>query len=137
MIAEELLKALIDGDVVRCWNLAKHAQPDMPQPASRAQAEVIMHITRTQMTSIPMPLRLVSHDWLITRGLPSRLPYKDAPKREVVSVAVMVGARSDSEADQERAKALMEAQTQAVKDAQARGVTDTDEMRAIIREARA
>lgn len=130
----EFRKALIDGNVVRCWQLSKHVAPNMPQPKTRSQAEVIMHITRTEMNTIPEPLRLESHEWLIERALPSRLPYDLAPKREAHAVAVMVGTFTNTDEARARAAELLAAQTEAVRNAQANGVTDPAEMRRIIKE---
>lgn len=58
------------------------AMSHLPQPATREQAEIIMHRARTEAGSIPLKLRAYSHRWLEDRRLPSGLPDDLRPKAE-------------------------------------------------------
>ena len=69
-----------DVDGLRAY-WAQHA-PAMPQPASREQAEIIMHRARTEAASITLRARAYSHAWLCERSLPSGLPDDLKPKAE-------------------------------------------------------
>lgn len=100
MSASEIRRLLERGDVQGCrqyWH--KHA-PDMPQPETREQAEIVMHMARTAAESVAFSHRAWSDRWLEERGLPSQLPDELKPEarrthpRIVEAVGVSVNFRS-------------------------------------------
>lgn len=91
---------LEEGDVdglVRGW---RELFPGMPQPASREQAEIVMHRARTEAASITLRARAYSHRWLTERNFPSGLPDRLKPSaerlypRRVAGVGISVNTRS-------------------------------------------
>ena len=48
--------------------------PYMTQPETDEQAEISLHMARTQTASLGFSLRAYSHRWLVERSLPSQLP---------------------------------------------------------------
>ena len=76
------------------------AMPNMPQPETREQAEIVMHHARTQAESLPLKARAYSHKWLCERKLPSGLPDRLKPSAErlyptvATSVGISVNARN-------------------------------------------
>lgn len=56
--------------------------PNMPRPANRGQAEIVMHHARTQTESLSLATRAYSHAWLVERDLPSGLPDRLKPSAE-------------------------------------------------------
>lgn len=89
------------GRARKCWAAIA---PDMPQPDSDHEVYATLHHARTQSESIPLALRLWSHNWLIDHGLPSGLPDNMRPKaqriypRTVEAVGVSVKAMSAASA---------------------------------------
>lgn len=82
MSASEFRLLLEAGDVEGCrryWH--KHA-PGMPQPETREQAEISMHMARTAAHSVKLQLRAYSHRWLLERAMPSQLPEMLKPIAE-------------------------------------------------------
>ena len=123
--------ALYDGDARRTRHLWAQVSPDMPQPESDAEAEVIMHQARTAADSVPMQKRIYSHAFLAERGLPSQLPDGMKPPRErkgppVIFPAALigVGTLSSNSDRREEAKAMERAMADAVGDMIMSGVTD-------------
>ncbi len=123
--------ALYDCDVRRTRHLWAHVAPDMPQPESDAEAEVIMHQARTAADSVPMQKRIYSHAFLAERGLPSQLPDGMMPKRErkgppVIFPAALigVGTLSSNKDRREEAKAMEKAMADAVGGMIVSGITD-------------
>lgn len=89
----EFRQLLEDGDVDGLWQAWGRVAPHLPQPKSREQAEITMHIARTAAASIPESARLYSHRWLTERSLPSQLPGDMLP-RIVEAVGISVNFRS-------------------------------------------
>ncbi len=123
--------ALYDCDVLRTRHLWAQVAPDMPQPETDAEAEVIMHQARTAADSVPMQKRIYSHAWLAERGLPSQLPDGMKPPRErkgppviFPAALICVGALSSSSDRREEAKAMERAMADAVGDMITSGITD-------------
>lgn len=123
--------ALYDGDVGRTRALWAAVSPDMPQPETYDEAEVIMHQARTGADSVPIQKRIYSHGFLDERGLPSQLPDGMKPPRErkgppvIFSAALIgVGTTSKREDRREEAKAMEAVMAEAVGDMITSGVTD-------------
>ena len=130
-IATAFRTALYDGDARRTRHLWAQVSPDMPQPESDAEAEVIMHQARTAADSVPMQKRIYSHAFLDERGLPSHLPDGMKPPRDrhgppvIFSAALIaVGSLSRSADRREEAKAMERAMADAVGDMIVSGITD-------------
>jgi len=73
-VQEEFRRCLMDVDIrgiVRVW---KFTHPHLPEISSDWEALVIIHLARTESTTVPPPLRQYSHCWLTDRNLPSKLP---------------------------------------------------------------
>lgn len=85
-------RALLEaGDVDALRKAWSRVAPHLPQPASREQAEVVMHHARTQTASLPLRARAWSHRWLSERGLPSGLPDPLRPKAERIYPRIAEG----------------------------------------------
>ena len=69
-------RCLIEGDVDGITRLWAHAQPNLPQPRNRDEAEITLHLARTEAESVPLNLRQYSDRWLRTRGIGSSLPER-------------------------------------------------------------
>lgn len=99
-MSAEFRNMLEAGDIrgLRGW-YAKH-RPAMPQPETDDQAEIVMHIARTETPAVSFRARAYSHAWLCERGLPSRLPDELKPKAErlypvaTIAVGLSVNARN-------------------------------------------
>lgn len=89
----EFRQLLEDGDVDGLWQAWGRIAPHLPQPKSREDAEVSMHMARTAARSIPEAYRVYSHRWLTERGYPSQLPGEMLPKI-VEAVGISVNFRS-------------------------------------------
>jgi hypothetical protein len=142
MAQSEFAAALESGDVRLVRRASARMFPHMPQPKTVEDAEVSMHMARTQMAEISFRARAWSHAWLRERGLPSQLPDELRPKAErvypVVVSAVFVSANSNSPALKPVAKLVQAAMSDAVLEAEADGrLLDTPFVRARIQEARA
>lgn len=70
----QFAQLLADGDVAALRRAWRQVAPHLPQPATDAEAEIVMHHARTQARSVPMRRRAWSHRWLLERGYPSGLP---------------------------------------------------------------
>ena len=91
--SDEFRALLEAGDVdglVKAWRVVA---PHLPQPKSRDQAEIVMHIARTQAASVTLQKRQYSHGWLTERQLPSGLPDELVPTI-VEAVGISVNFRS-------------------------------------------
>lgn len=92
--------ALEDGDVAALRGLWATVSPHLPQPANDAEAEIAMHVARTQAESVTIRKRAYSHRWLEERTLPSSLPDRLKPDvdrlypRVVEAVGISVNFRS-------------------------------------------
>lgn len=73
----------------------------MPAPETVEQAEIVMHMARTQAESLPLRARAYSHCWLTERALPSQLPDALKPSAErlypVVVDAVGISVNTKNE----------------------------------------
>lgn len=131
----EFRTLLVEGDVQGLRGLWEVAMPHLPQPKSYAEAEKVMHITRTQAASIPLRPRAYSHRWLTERNLPSHLPDELRPKAERMFPIVVegVGIFVRPTTNEYLKPAMLEVQTSmehAVADAYAEGRTDPDFVKA-------
>ena len=99
---EVMQRALEDHDTVMCRRLWKHVAPNMPQPQSELEAEIIMHRACTQANNVKFESRAYSHRWLIDHGYPSGLPNYLCPRAEriypkiVDAVGIAVSSMSDA-----------------------------------------
>ena len=130
-LASAFRAALYDGDVSRTRHLWAQVSPEMPQPQTDDEAEVIMHQARTAADSVPMQKRIYSHAFLAERGLPSQLPDGMKPPRErrgppviFPAALISVGSLSRSADRREEAKAMERAMADAVGDMIVSGITD-------------
>lgn len=141
MSSGEFRALLIAGDVQGLRGLWEVAMPHLPQPKSYAEAEKVMHITRTQTASIPLRPRAYSHRWLTERNLPSYLPDELKPKAERMYPVVVegVGIFVKPSNNAYLRPAQLEVQTSmehAVADAYAEGRTDPEFVKARMAEAK-
>lgn len=120
--------ALETGDIAALRGLWSAVAPHLPQPANDGEAEIAMHVARTQAESVSIRKRAYSHRWLEERSLPSSLPDHLKPQvdrlypKVVGAVGISVNFRSEF---MKPAKALVErAMGDAVEDAFAEGRTD-------------
>lgn len=111
----------------------KRVAPQLPQPASDAQAEIAMHYARTQAVSIPLKLRQYSHAWLTERNLPSALPPKDQP---VIAETVGISVNFKSEFLKPAADEVRGAMEYAVEDCYANGDRDVGTVQRQMAEAK-
>ena len=94
-------KCLEEGDAATIRKLWGYVAPEMPQPATDAEATAIMHHARTQCEVVTFEKRAYSHCWLQDRGLPSGLPDHLKSKAErlyprvVDAVGIACGAISE------------------------------------------
>lgn len=93
-------RALLEaGDVDALRSAWAEVAPQFPQPKSRAEAEIAMHVARTGM-AIAFKKRAYSHAWLTERSLPSQLPDRFKPRAERMyprvtsTVGISVNARN-------------------------------------------
>lgn len=133
----ELLEA---GDVDGLRRIWSEIAPGLPQPETREQAEIAMHIARTASDTMKIAPRVYSHRWLTERMLPSMLPddlravAEREEKRIVEAVGVSVNFRSPV-----LAPAAAEVQREvnvAIEDCYANGDTQVELVRARMDEAR-
>lgn len=133
-------RALVDGDAGAVRRLYAAVAPHMPQPADQAEAEIVLHMARTQSEGVPVRLRAWSHAWLRERGLPSQLPDDLRPAAErahpIVVSAVGVAVKAMSPDREALARAMETAMSNAVADAYANGDTDPVIVRARMDEAK-
>lgn len=88
------------GDVDALRGAWAELAPHLPQPETRAQAEIVMHMTRTSSATVGFKFRAWSHRWLTERELPSQLPDDLKPKADRlyprVASAVGISVKSDN-----------------------------------------
>lgn len=139
MLTDQFRSALEDGDVAALRAIWAQAMPHLPQPATDAEATVVMHHARTGAESLPLAKRAYSHAWLVERGYPSGLPDRLKPTAERlyprVLKAVGVAVRA---AYPEVGKAVQQAMCAAVEELHADGVDldDRDRVRGLMHERR-
>ena len=80
--ADEFRQLLEAGDVAQLRAAWKRLAPNMPQPETHDQAEIVMHYARTESRSVRFRCRAYSHRWLTERDLPSALPDDLRPRAE-------------------------------------------------------
>jgi predicted metal-dependent phosphoesterase TrpH len=136
MSANDMRRCDIEG-IRRLWaTVARH----LPQPASDAEALVMLHRARTETRSIAFRLRAYSHRWLTERGLPSALPDELRPRAErmfpVIVDAVGVAVKSRSGEFKPVAEAVQRAMSDTVAEMYADGVKDPVLVKARMMEAR-
>lgn len=137
---QEFVRLLEAGNVDGIRSAWYRLFPNMPQPETREEAEVGMHLARTQSTAMLNSVRFYSHAWLVERGLPSLLPDDLKPQAEqmhprivdLVGVAVM----ASSEFMKPVAKEVEKAMATAAAEAQHDGVTDSSVIKAVMGEAK-
>lgn len=130
---DEFRQLLEAGDVDGLMKAWSRVAPHLPQPQSREQAEITMHMARTQSETIPLRHRQYSHCWLTERMLPSQLPPKDLPTiAEAVGISVNFGSKYLEPAAIEVRGAMEDA----VNDCYANGETQVPFVRARMAEAR-
>lgn len=93
-------RCLESGDVDGLRAAWAAVMPELPQPETREQAEIVMHRARTEAECLPLRARAYSHRWLTERLLPSGLPDHLKPGAErlyprvVDAVGVSINFRS-------------------------------------------
>lgn len=136
LFREYLVACNIQG-VRRLW---QHHSPHLPQPNGDYEVQVVIHVARTRMESIPIQLRLYSHQWLLENNLPSHLPDVLKPPAERIgskfAKGVGIAVMTDDPSKVEAAKAIQKAMGDAVEGAFADGRTDTPFLRQRMDEAR-
>lgn len=75
-------RCLEAGDVAGVRRLWAHVRPGMPQPKTDREAEIILHMARTQSIVCSFAARAYSHRWLLDNGYPSQLPDNLKPKAD-------------------------------------------------------
>lgn len=132
--------ALAAGDVGRCMVLWAGAFPEMPQPRNKAEAEIMMHMARTNAASVSLEKRLYSHSWLTERGYRSQLPDDLLPEPRgpliVPAVGISVNTSSKRPDRKEEAKFIESVMAEAAADAMLSGVTDPKRVSRIMWQAR-
>lgn len=141
MSSSEFRALLEAGDVQGLRGLWEVAMPHLPQLKSYAEAEKVMHITRTQTETLPLRPRAYSHRWLTERNLPSYLPDELKPKAERMYPIVVegVGIFIKPSSNEYLRPAQLEVQhsmEDAVADAYAEGRTDPEFVRSRMAEAK-
>jgi hypothetical protein len=138
--AAEFRRCLTELDVVGACALWFRIAPHLPQPKNNHEALVTLHHARTQARSIPDKLRCYSHSWLCERGLPSGLPDHLKAKADRlyprVVKAVGIAVKSMSIENEDRARAIEKAMSDAVAECYADGITDPGRIRERMEAAR-
>ena len=140
MSAPALRNLLEAGDVAGLCAFWREVLPNMPQPKSRADAEIVMHRARTEAESVSLRKRAYSHAWLCERELPSGLPDNLKPSAQrlypVIKSGVGISINAKSEWLKPATAEIQRAMEDAVNDAYAEGRTDDDFVRARMKEAK-
>ncbi len=114
--------------------------PAYPAPKTDAEAEVTMHVTRTDSAWLAFSKRAYSHAWLTERGYPSKLPDHLRPAAERVYPrvvdAVGLSVRAGSPDRAPLAQAIQGAMEIAVHEMYADGVRDPVRVREHMQAAR-
>lgn len=89
MSAAAFRQLLEDGDVDGLRRFWAASARHLPQPSTREDAEITMHLARTAAESVTLPARRYSDQWLRERGHPSQLPDDLKPTiAEAVGISV-------------------------------------------------
>ncbi len=122
---DQFRQYLADGDVDGLVGLWAQANPGLPRPETREQAEIWMHYARTRAETIPLRPRAYSHAWLLERSLPSGLPDALKPSAQklypVIVEAVGVSVNFGSSLLKPAAAIVQRAMCDAVEEAYADG----------------
>ena len=125
MSALEFRNLLEAGDIDGLRAHWHAVMPGMPQPESREQAEIAMHMARTAAESVEIEKRAYSHRWLIERDLPSQLPDRLRKSAErmypVIKTAVGISVNTRNVLLRPAMTSIRTAMEQAVLDAEAEG----------------
>jgi hypothetical protein len=78
--ADTFRRCLLELDVETIMALWRHVAPQMPQPQTRLEALVTLHVARTEAACVPDNMRVYSDRWLRERGIGSLLPEHLRPK---------------------------------------------------------
>lgn len=123
MAFRDLLEA---GDVRSLRRYWAEKAPNMPQPKSAEEAEIVMHRARTEAESVAFRHRAYSHAWLCERCLPSGLPDRLKPSAEklypVEKLGVMISVNFKSRWMKPAANEVRGAMEHAVLEAEADGL---------------
>lgn len=141
MRREEFRALLEKGDVQALRAAWASVMPGLPQPETFEQAEIVMHVARTQTASVALRARAYSHRWLTERGIPSQLPDSLKEKAERMYPVVVEGVGifvrpSTNEFLRPVQMEVQRAMEDAVSDAYAERRTDPEFVRAQMAAAR-
>jgi hypothetical protein len=141
-LASAFRRCLETLDVIGIRKLWARIAPGAPGPGSNEEAEIALHLARTASAALPDKLRIYSHDFLMARGLPSRLPNELrrlsqwVEPRVVDAVGISVRSMSGSVSRGMLAKAIERAMSKAVLECYGDGVTDPEKIKKRMMEAR-
>lgn len=82
MIHEHFREALEQLDIELARKIWVYSMPHLPAPETAEEAEIVVHMTRTQIEQISFRARAYSHAWLIERRFPSGLPDELRPRAQ-------------------------------------------------------
>ena len=140
MSAAAFRQCLAEGDYRGMCQLQAALYPHLPRPKTDTDAEVAMHMARTQTGSLEFRLRAWSHRWLTERSLPSQMPDHLKPQAERmyprVVAAVGIGVKAGHPDRVPLAEAIQGAMSDAVLEMFADGVQDSARVTARMQEAR-
>lgn len=131
-------QCLEDCDVETLQAIWTAEFPGLPQP-TRAEAEISLHMARTQSASISFKKRAYSHAWLHERNLPSQLPDHLRPRAERVYPVIVdcVGiAIKTPPHRRELGNAITQAMSDVVEDHYSRGIRKPEIIKPRMLEAR-
>jgi hypothetical protein len=135
-------RALLEaGDVDGLRRAWVDVAPHLPQPRTREQAEIVMHMTRTSSKTVAFKHRAYSYSWLAERDLPSQLPDELKPRAErmyprIVS-GVGIAVKSDNPLIKPIVGEIRQSMERAVLEAEADGkLEDATHVQQRMREAR-
>jgi hypothetical protein len=137
----EFRQALENGDVAALQRIHPILFPHAPAAPTSGDAEIQMHMARTQADWLDLKRRAYSHRWLQERGYPSQLPDDLKPKAErlypIIAEAVLVSANSNSPILKPAMPIVQKAMCDAVEEAAADGkLSDSEFVKARMGEAR-
>lgn len=132
MSSAEFRQLLEAGDVDGLRAVWHRVAPKMPQPSTREQAEIVMHMARAKAGSVSAKARTYSQRWLVERMLPT--PSTE-PGKIATAVGISVNFRSAVLAP--AAAELQESMADAVTHCYEDGTTDPATISKRMDEARA
>lgn len=138
--ASDLRLILEKGDYRALRRFHSELLPHVPAPQSDQDAEVSLHMARTQAEWLSERARCYSHAWLVERGMPSQLPDSLKPQAERlyprIAEAVFVSVNSNSPLIKPIVPLVQQAMCDAVEDCFANGDRDPALVRGRMQEAR-